>query len=121
MAAEEWGIIDSKYDWSTGAYNQVFRVHPDWQGKVIADLNFELPAHAHNRQDAIRCTYEYADFIRQFTDSLTVPKEAYPDGSRFSLPSRHGLMISPWQSQVSHPQSMISAPGLHAELLSFPI
>ena len=80
MAAEEWGIIDSKYDWSTGAYNQVFRVHPDWQGKVIADLNFELPAHAHNTQDAIRCTYEYADFIKQFTDSLTVPKEAYPDG-----------------------------------------
>ena len=80
MAAEEWGIIDSKYDWSTGAYNQVFRVHPDWQGKVIADLNFELPAHAHNTQDAIRCTYEYADFIRKFTDSLTVPKEAYPDG-----------------------------------------
>lgn len=80
MAAEEWGIIDSKYDWSTGAYNQVFRVHPDWQGKVIADLNFELPAHAHNTQDAIRCTYEYADFIREFTDSLTVPKEAYPDG-----------------------------------------
>ena len=80
MAAEEWGIIDSKYDWSTGAYNQIFRVHPDWQGKVIADLNFELPAHAHNTQDAIRCTYEYADFIKQFTDSLTVPKEAYPDG-----------------------------------------
>ena len=24
--------------------------------------------------------YEYADFIRQFTDSLTGPKEAYPDG-----------------------------------------
>lgn len=80
MAAEEWGIIDSKYDWSTGAYNQVFRVHPDWQGKVIANLNFELPAHAHNTQDAIRCTYEYTDFIRQFTDSLTVPKQAYPDG-----------------------------------------
>ena len=53
MAAEEWGVIDSKYDWSTGAYNQVFRVHPDWQGKVIADLNFELPAHAHNTRDAI--------------------------------------------------------------------
>ena len=80
MAAEEWGIIDSKYDWSTGAYNQVFRVHPDWQGKVIANLNFELPAHAHSTQDAIRCTYEYTDFIHQFTDSLTVPKQAYPDG-----------------------------------------
>lgn len=80
MAAEEWGVIDSKYDWSTGAYNQVFRVHPDWQGKVIADLNFELPAHAHNTRDAIRCTHEYADFIKHFTDSLTVPKEAYPGG-----------------------------------------
>ena len=80
MAAEEWGVVDSKYDWSTGAYNQVFRVHPDWQGKVIANLNFELPAHAHSTQDAIRCTYEYTDFIRQFTDSLTVPKQAYPDG-----------------------------------------
>ena len=80
MAAEEWGVIDSKSDWSTGAYNQVFRIHPDWQGKVIANLNFELPAHAHNTRDAIRCTYEYADFIREFTDSLTVPPQAYPDG-----------------------------------------
>ena len=80
MAAEEWGVIDSKYDWSTGAYNQVFRIHPDWQGKVIANLNFELPAHAHSTQDAIRCTYEYSDFMKHFTDNLTVPKEAYPDG-----------------------------------------
>ena len=80
MAAEEWGIIDSKYDWSTGAYNQVFRIHPDWQGKVIANLNFELPAHAHNSRDAIRSTYEYEDFIRKFTESLTVPSEVYPDG-----------------------------------------
>ena len=80
MASEEWGVVDSNFDWSTGAYEQIFTAHPEWVGKVIADLNFELPAHAHNRQDAIRCTYEYADFIRQFTDSLTVPKEAYPDG-----------------------------------------
>lgn len=44
MAAEEWGAVDSKYDWSTGAYEQFFNIHPEWQGKVIADLNFELPA-----------------------------------------------------------------------------
>lgn len=24
LAAEEWGISDTKYDWSTGAYRQVF-------------------------------------------------------------------------------------------------
>ena len=44
MAAEEWGIVNSKYDWSTGAWQQVFKLRPDWPGKVIADLNFELPA-----------------------------------------------------------------------------
>ena len=39
MAAEEWGVVDSKYDWSTGAYESgIYRVHPDWQGKVIARL-----------------------------------------------------------------------------------
>lgn len=95
MAAEEWGVTDSKYDWSTGAYNEIFRVHPDWQGKIIANLNFELPAHAHNTRDAIRCTYEYADFIREFTDSLNVPPEAYPDGITVLCP------IETWSDDFS--------------------
>lgn len=30
MAAEEWGKCDTKYDWSTGAYQEIFKVHPDW-------------------------------------------------------------------------------------------
>lgn len=42
MASEEWGVADSQFDWSTGAYEQVFTVHPEWRGSVIADLNFEL-------------------------------------------------------------------------------
>ena len=44
MAAEEWGVVNSKYDWSAGAYEQVFTARPDWAGTVIADLNFELAA-----------------------------------------------------------------------------
>lgn len=52
MAAEEWGVVDSNFDWSTGAYEQVFTAHPEWVGKVIADLNSSfrpwrtVPAHA---------------------------------------------------------------------------
>ncbi|MEI3181051.1 MAG: M28 family peptidase [Lachnospiraceae bacterium] len=43
MAAEEWGIGRLReYNWSTGAWQQVFKIRPEWQGKVIADLNFEL-------------------------------------------------------------------------------
>lgn len=95
MAAEEWGIIDSKYDWSTGAYRQVFQVHPEWQGRVLADLNFELPAHAHNTRDAVRCTYEYAEFIKRFTERLEVPKEAYPDGITVLYP------IETWSDDFS--------------------
>ena len=80
LAAEEWGISDTKYDWSTGAYRQVFEARPQWPGHVIADLNFELPAHAHSTRDAVRCTYEYADFIRSFTDTVKMPEGIYPDG-----------------------------------------
>ena len=38
LAAEEWGIVNSKYDWSTGAYQQVFHVRPEWQGKVVTEF-----------------------------------------------------------------------------------
>lgn len=80
LAAEEWGISDTKYDWSTGAYRQVFEARPEWSGHVIADLNFELPAHAHSTRDAVRCTYEYADFVREFVDAVQMPEGIYPEG-----------------------------------------
>ena len=45
MAAEEWGVIDSDFDWSAGAYEQIFTAHPEWVGKTLAFINFELPAY----------------------------------------------------------------------------
>ena len=95
MAAEEWGVVDSKYDWSTSAYEQVLTAHPEWQGKVLADLNFELPAHAHSSWDAIRCTYEYADFLKKFADEIAVPEDAYPDGLTVLAP------IETWSDDFS--------------------
>lgn len=35
LAAEEWGIVNSKYDWSTGAYQQVFHVRPSGREKWL--------------------------------------------------------------------------------------
>lgn len=95
MAAEEWGVVDSKYDWSTGAYEQVFTAHPEWQGRVFADLNFELPAHAHGRTAAVRCTYEYADFMEHFIREISVDEEAYPDGAQVLYP------IQTWSDDFS--------------------
>ena len=95
MAAEEWGVVDSKYDWSTGAYEQVFTAHPEWQGKVVADFNFELPAHAHGKKDAVRCTYEYASFMKKATEHIQPSKEAYLEGLEVHFP------IQTWSDDFS--------------------
>ena len=86
MAAEEWGIADSKYDWSTGAYAEVFNVHPEWAGKVIGDFNFELPALSNGNLDGIRCTYEYKDFFEDTLKTLPALSPAYPEGGLVSAP-----------------------------------
>ena len=78
MAAEEWGVADSCFDWSTGAYEQVFTVHPEWRGKVIADLNFELPALAHGSRDRIRSCYALSPFLRETLQALPPLTPAYP-------------------------------------------
>lgn len=86
MAAEEWGVSNSKYDWSAGAYSQIFRVHPEWVGKVEADINFELPAYAHDTQDIIRCVYEYETYLTAFARALPDVTHLYPDGVGVACP-----------------------------------
>lgn len=95
MAAEEWGVVNSKYDWSTGAYEQVFTAHPEWQGRVVADLNFELPAHAHGSGDAVRCVYEYVDFMEEFLRGVEADPQAYPEGVEVLSP------IQTWSDDFS--------------------
>lgn len=95
MAAEEWGIADSKYDWSTGAYAEVFNVHPEWAGKVIGDFNFELPALSNGNLDGIRCTYEYKDFFEDTLKTLPALSPAYPEGVLVSAP------IETWSDDFS--------------------
>ena len=95
MAAEEWGVIDSDFDWSTGAYEQVFTAHPEWVGKVIADLNFELPALAHGAGARIRSCYEYQPFLEQFLEDLPVLTRAYPEDASVVSP------IETWSDDFS--------------------
>lgn len=95
MAAEEWGVIDSPFDWSTGAYEQVFTVHPDWRGSVIADLNFELPALAHGTRARIRSTWEYVPFLEAFLEELPALTPAYPEEPRVTAP------IETWSDDFS--------------------
>ncbi len=95
MAAEEWGVVDSNFDWSTGAYEQVFTAHPEWVGKVIADLNFELPALAHGTRARIRSCYEYTRFLEEYLSELPDLTQAYPEETRVTAP------IETWSDDFS--------------------
>ena len=43
--AEEWGASYSQFDWTVGAWEMINHVHPEWVGKTLAFINFELPAY----------------------------------------------------------------------------
>ena len=88
MAAEEWGVSNTRYDWSTGAYNQIFRVHPEWVGKVIADINFELPAMNEGTTDQIRTSYELKTFVDGFKSTVPQVDGVFPDGIEIIVPTQ---------------------------------
>lgn len=88
MAAEEWGVSNTRYDWSTGAYNQIFRVHPEWVGKVIADINFELPAMNEGTADQIRTSYELKTFVDGFKSTVPQVDGVFPDGIEIIVPTQ---------------------------------
>ena len=39
--AEEYGILNTYYDWCYGAWYEITKVHPEWVGRSVGYLNFE--------------------------------------------------------------------------------
>lgn len=79
-AAEEWGATNTRYDWSTGAFNQINKLHPEWVGQAFVDINFELPAYQHSPSDEIRTVYEYVSYLDTWKTKVPKVEGAYPDG-----------------------------------------
>ena len=78
--SEEYGAVESRYDWCIGSWNSINRIHPDWFGKVTAFFNI----------DAIRpgtpvfniaSTPEYHGFFKEFMREMSVPETSWPQGS----------------------------------------
>lgn len=89
LAAEEWGVSNTRYDWSTGAYNQIFRVRPEWAGKVVADINFELPAYTLDYDTSeIRASYELLTFLEAFAQDVPAVEGVYPKGVEVIVPTQ---------------------------------
>ncbi len=82
-AAEEWGAIDTRYDWSIGAWNQVFKVRPEWSGKALTYINFELPAYEFAASTSVAATPELWSYLAEYIDSgVVVPEGCFPEGVR---------------------------------------
>jgi Iap family predicted aminopeptidase len=83
--AEEWGATDTDFDYTTGAWEMINHVRPEWAGKTIAMLNFELPAYYDGAEMAqIACVPEFNALVSQFvSDPELCPAPAndiYPKG-----------------------------------------
>lgn len=78
--SEEYGKINSRYDWCIGSWSNININHPEWFGKVICFMNI----------DAIRpgtpvynvaSTPEYHEFFKSFMGEMQpVPETAWPGG-----------------------------------------
>ncbi|MBS4224706.1 M28 family peptidase [Lederbergia citrea] len=88
LAAEEWGVSNTRYDWSTGAYNQIFNIHPEWVGKAVANINFELPAYEHTTMDEIRSVYELKNYLENFAKNVPSVNGVYEEGISIVSPLR---------------------------------
>lgn len=83
--AEEWGASGTQFDWTTGAWEMINNAHPEWAGKTIAMINFELPAFYDGMsQGQISCVPEFSTLTKTFVETsglLAEPVDSiYPDG-----------------------------------------
>ena len=83
--SEEWGASGTQFDWTTGAWEMINTAHPEWAGKTIAMLNFELPAFYDGMEEGqVSCVPEFASLTQEFVESsglLSAPvNSVYPNG-----------------------------------------
>lgn len=83
--SEEWGAIGTQFDWTTGAWEMINNAHPEWAGKTLAMLNFEMPA-LYDGTSALQfqCEPEFASLTSDFIENsgLTIEPEnnVFPEG-----------------------------------------
>lgn len=81
--AEEWGASYSQFDWTTGAWRMINEVHPDWVGKTLAFINFELPAYEFGSYTSVYSAPEMYSMIDYYVNEYPLspkPVNCFPDG-----------------------------------------
>ncbi|MBR0598914.1 M28 family peptidase [Sinanaerobacter chloroacetimidivorans] len=81
--AEEWGSTYSMFDWTTGAWNMINKKHPEWAGKTLAFVNFELPAYEFGSYTSVYSAPELYSMIDYYVNKYPLspkPVNCFPDG-----------------------------------------
>lgn len=81
--AEEWGSSYTQYDWTVGAWEMINNIHPDWAGKTLAFLNFELPAYEFDTYTSTYSApemYAMLDYFANDYEFSPKPEGCFPDG-----------------------------------------
>ena len=66
--AEEWGSSYTMYDWTVGAWEMINHIHPEWVGKTLAFINFELPAYEFGKYTSTYSAPEMYSMIDYFAN-----------------------------------------------------
>jgi len=81
--AEEWGASYTQFDWSIGAWNMINVARPEWVGKTLAFVNFELPAYEFADYTTVYSAPEMYSMIDYFVNEYPLspdPVNCFPNG-----------------------------------------
>ena len=82
-AAEEWAQFDTEYDWACGSWQMIKNKHPEWQGKTLAVINYELPAIDIGKpQGVFKSSVEFGKLAEKYVESdvLSMIEPFYTNG-----------------------------------------
>ncbi len=103
--AEESGALDTRYDWSIGAWNQINHIRPEWVGKTLAYLNFELPGYEFGNTNYTAAAPELFGLLETFQQALPEGLNAFRDD-----PYETGFRQFSWSDDWSY--TAAGVPGM---------
>nr|WP_249292342.1 M28 family peptidase [Metabacillus flavus] len=81
-AAEEYGAINSYFDWQIGSWNMINKLHPEWRGNSRLFVNTEFAAIKLKDSDEVNTNDELMGFVQNYIDrqAPAVNTATYPKG-----------------------------------------
>lgn len=81
--AEEWGASGTQFDWTVGAWRMIYEAHPEWVGRILTFVNFELPAYQFAGYTYVTSAPELYTLIDRFVNESGLapqPEGCFPEG-----------------------------------------